>query len=190
MLIIWITWTLGAGKWTVVEYLIQKYGFKHLSVRAFLIEKILERGMENNRDSMVLVANDLREKFGPGYIASELYEKAAKTGENTIIESIRTVGEITTLKAKWPFVLLAVDADPSIRYERITSRASETDHLDYTTFIANEEREMTSDDPNKQNLQACISMADYTILNNGSLEEFHSKVDDIMKQITTMKSPL
>jgi len=43
---------------------------------------------------------------------------------------------------------------------------------------------MTSDDPNKQNLQACISMADYTIMNNGTVEEFHAKVDDIMKNIT------
>ncbi len=183
MLIIGITWTLGAGKGTVVEYLVEKYGFQHFSVRAYLIEKMLQKGMPNNRDSMVIMGNELREKYGPGFIASDLYTKAEETGKNTVIESVRTVGEIKTFKEKWPFYLFAVEADPGIRYERIWARGSETDHVPYTTFIENEEREMNSDDPNKQNLQACIDLADYVIENNGTIDELRQQVDKIMKQI-------
>jgi len=62
MIIIGITGTLGAGKGTIVDYLINKKDFKHFSARAFLVEEIEKRGLENNRDSMVLVANELREK--------------------------------------------------------------------------------------------------------------------------------
>jgi dephospho-CoA kinase len=184
MLIIGITWTLGAGKWTVVDYLIQKHGFYHFSVRAYLIQKIEKKWLEVNRDSMVLVANELREKYWAGFIAEELYEQAKWLWKNAIIESIRCVGEIQSLKAKWPFYLFAVDADPSLRYDRITSRASETDHISYPVFISNEEREMQSDDPNKQNIRKCIALADYTFMNNGTMEELNHQVDEVMKKIS------
>ena len=62
MIIIGITGTIGAGKGTIVEYLTDKKGFTHYSVRSFLIDEIKKRGFEVNRDSMVLVANDLRKK--------------------------------------------------------------------------------------------------------------------------------
>ena len=183
MLIIWITWTLGAGKWTVVEYLKEKYTFHHLPVRAYLIDKIQHQWLEVNRDSMVIVANTLREKYGPWHIVEELYHQAQLDGWNTIIESIRTPGEITALKAKWPFLLLAVDADPSIRYERIVSRASETDHVSYAQFLENEAREMSSSDPHKQNLAACIALADYRLMNDGDIHGLYEQIDEIMKKI-------
>ena len=139
--------------------------------------------MEVNRDSMVIVANELREKYGAGFIAKELYEEAEKSGQNAIIESIRTAGEVKLLREKGWFHLFAVDADPSLRYERIKSRGSETDHISYPVFISNEEREMQSEDSNKQNLRACIDLADYVFVNNGTLEDLHRQVDDVMKTI-------
>ena len=139
--------------------------------------------MEENRDSMVIVANELREKYGAGFIAQELYLEAEKSGQNAIIESIRTPGEIVLLRSKWPFYLFAVDADPSVRYERIKSRDSETDHVPYPVFISNEEREMNSDDPNKQNIRACINLADYVFSNNGTLQDLHQQIDEAMKTI-------
>jgi dephospho-CoA kinase len=77
-----------------------------------------------------------------------------------------------------------VDADPSLRYERITSRANETDHISYPVFISNEEREMQSDDPNKQNIRKCIALADHIFMNNGTMEELHQQVDEVMKKIS------
>lgn len=54
-----ITGTNGAGKGTVVEYLKTK-GFEHLWVTGLITEEIVKRGMPVNRDSMRIVANDLR----------------------------------------------------------------------------------------------------------------------------------
>jgi adenylate kinase family enzyme len=100
MIIIGITGTLGAGKGTIVEYLVNEKDFVHFSVREYLSEVIRERGMEVNRDTMVVTANDLRSKNGPGFIIEELYRKAAATRRNCIIESIRTPGEIEKLRKK------------------------------------------------------------------------------------------
>ena len=183
-MIIGITGTLGSGKGTVVEYLVSKYRFHHYSVRNFLIEEIERRKMPINRDTMVLVANDLRSKNGSGFIAEELYKSASDSKKDSIIESIRAVGEIETLKAKGVFYLFAVDALQKTRYERITGRASATDFISFEKFQEDEDREMLSNDPNKQNLSDCIEKADFVFNNNDTKEELQKQVDIVMNKIT------
>ncbi|MDB5282602.1 MAG: hypothetical protein JWO06_1677 [Bacteroidota bacterium] len=181
--IIGITGTLGAGKGTIVDYLTKHHGFQHFSVRNYLSKIIKERGQEINRDSLVAVANELRAQNTPSFIAEELYRTAKESGVNCIIESIRTVGEVNALHAKGNFHLFAVDADQRLRYERIIERASETDRISYETFVANEEREMTSTDPNKQNLSAVILLSDFKFINNGSFDELYRQIDEVLEKI-------
>lgn len=183
MLIIGITGTLGAGKGTIVEHLLKTKGFQHYSVRGYLLKEIKKRGLPENRDSMVIVANDLRKNNSPSYITDQLYLEALNSGLDAVIESIRTPGEITSLKTKGDFFLFAVDAYPKVRFERIKQRASETDKIDFKTFLANEKREMNSDDPNKQNLAKCIQMADFVFENDGSIEELIFDVEKVISKI-------
>lgn len=180
MKIIGITGTLGAGKGTIVDYLVSHYGFKHYSVRGYLIEEALKRGMELNRDTYVVVANDLRTTYGPSYIVDQLYLQAAENGDNAIIESIRTPGEVESLRKQEHFLLFGVDADPEIRYGRVINRASETDQISFETFIENEQREMSSTDPNHQNIGKCMQMADYVFLNNGDFQELYQQVEKVL----------
>lgn len=187
MIIVGITGTLGAGKGTVVEYLKKEKGFNHFSVRAYLTREIEKKGMPVNRDTMVAMANGLRAKHSPSFIIEELYREAAELGQNCIIESIRTPGEIQALRSETGFFLLAVDADPRIRYNRIRKRNSETDNVSFQTFIKNEQREMHSTDQNKQNLAECIKQADFVINNNGSLDQLHEKTEAFLEFINTRK---
>lgn len=180
MKIIGITGTLGAGKGTIVDYLIQHYGYKHYSVRGYLIEEATRRGMEINRDTFVKVANDLRAKHCPSYIVDELYKQAEAAGGNAIIESVRTPGEVESLRHNEHFLLFAVDADPKVRYERIVGRASETDHISFETFIENEQREMSSTDPNHQNIGRCMQMADFVFNNDGDFEALYKQVEKVL----------
>jgi dephospho-CoA kinase len=181
-LIIGITGTIGAGKGTIVEYLKQK-GFNHYSVRAYITEEIVKRGLAVNRDNMVIAGNDLRAKNSPSYIVEQLYEKARKEGKNCIIESVRTIGEVEGLKKKGKFFLFAVDAEPKTRYERIVKRGSETDKITFDVFLENEKREMNGTDPNKQNIGACMKMADHLFQNNGTIKELYNKVEEVLKKL-------
>ncbi len=183
MIIIGITGTLGAGKGTLVEYLKEHKGFLHFSVRDFLVEELKRRNMEVNRDTMTSLANELRANHSPSYITDQLYEQAKQTGRNSIIESIRTPGEITSLRAKGDFYLFAVDADPKVRYERISLRKSATDNIDFETFLSNEKREMTATDPNKQNLSKCIKEADFVFDNNGDLDKLYEQLITVLEEL-------
>jgi len=181
-IIIGITGTLGAGKGTIVECLKNK-GFQHYSVREYLVEEIKRRGLPINRDSMVKVANELRKKHSPSYLAEQLYKQAKKSGQNCVIESLRTLGEIEALRRNKNFYLLAVDADPKTRYDRIIKRQSETDQVSFKKFIEDEKREMVSTDPNKQNLSKCIEMADFRLDNSGTIEELYKQVNNVLQKI-------
>lgn len=181
-MIIGITGTIGAGKGTIVDYLIEKYSFHHYSVRNFLIEEAEKRGLPLNRDVYVAIANELREQNSPSYITDKLHQIAIAKGGNAVIESIRTPGEIESLRKKGDFFLLAVDAEPYLRYDRIIVRNSETDKIDFETFRNNEKREMTSTDPNKQNLSECIRQADDVIRNDYDIPTLHHQIDQIISK--------
>ncbi|MBI2030628.1 AAA family ATPase [Candidatus Kaiserbacteria bacterium] len=182
-MIIGITGTLGAGKGTVVKYLVEKHGFTHYSVRAYLEEEILRRNLPNNRDTMTTVANELRAQNGPGHIVEQLMLRAVEHGGDVVIESIRSVGEAEFLRAHGAH-LWAVDADVKVRYERIVARASATDAVSYEKFVSDENREFFNSDPNKQNISGVVAMADVVINNDGTADELFAHLEEILSSLS------
>ncbi len=184
-MIIGITGTIGAGKGTVVEYLVQKKGFVHFSARALILEEVKKRGLEVARENATLVANDLRAAFGPDYIAKELCRRAAevqKQGKSAVVESLRSIGEINFIRTIPGSKVFAVDADPRVRYERVISRKTELDQITFERFVAQEKAEINPNDPTKGNLSACIALADVVFMNNGNFEELAAQVEKALAQ--------
>ncbi len=175
-MVIGITGTNGAGKGTVVDYLVQKHGFVHQSARTFLTEEIKKRGLPEDRSSLREVANELRREYGPEYVIKTLYERGEESGVNTIVESVRTMGEAAFLKSVGAKIL-AVDADRKIRYERVVVRGSMTDKVSFEEFCAQEDRELASTEPWDMNVGKVMGVADYTVTNDGSIEEMQAQID-------------
>lgn len=183
-MIIGITGTLGSGKGTVVEYLKTEYGFKHYSARAFISEEVARRGLKDNRDSMREVGNDLRKQFGPSYVAEQLYDRALAVGGHAVIESLRAVAEVTALQAKFPpCLIIGVNADQKIRYERILDRKSSTDYVTFEEFAEDESEEMSDPDPAGMNIKRCLEEADIVLDNSGDLIALHKEVDSIISTL-------
>ena len=142
-MIIGITGTNGAGKGEIVE-LLKSYGFRQYSVRELLVQELERRGIPVNRDNLVKMGNEFREKNSPSFLIEQLYEKARINGGNSIIESIRTLGELYALRAKGNFYLISVDASPFLRYNRILRRNKPTDEVSFEKFLEQDRAEMNS----------------------------------------------
>lgn len=165
----------------MVDYLKDKKGFRHYSSSDHLIKILEERGETVDREGMNRIANELREKNPAGVPAEtfKLYE--AEDGKSDVIlESLHSVPEVDFIKSVGG-VVIAVTADSDIRYERITARGSVKDNVSREQFIEQQEREEKgSGDPNKSNIFDTIKAADFVIENNGSLENLHNQVDQIL----------
>jgi dephospho-CoA kinase len=182
-MIIGVTGTDGAGKGTVVEYLTTQKGFTHYHVRALLIEEIKKQGREPDRSAMREIGNQLRREHGNDFLVTAYIARAQSDGvTHAVIESIRARAEAEALKSAGG-ILIAVDADPKIRYERIVARASESDRVSFDEFIAHEALEMHDTDPNGMQKAAVIGMADYTILNDGTREDFDREIESVCKRL-------
>ena len=175
-MIIGITGSFGAGKGTVVDYLIEKKGFKHYSASGFITEEIIRRDMPVNRDSMIVVANDLRAQHGASYIIDSLYARATENGGDAIIESLRAVAEVLRIKELGGKVI-GVDSDPHIRYERAFARGSEKDGVSFEKWQEQEKTESNATDPTKQNIFGALKESDFMLTNNGTLEDLYAQIN-------------
>jgi dephospho-CoA kinase len=179
-MIIGLAGSFAAGKGTVVDYLKEK-GFTHFSASGFITEEVVRRELPVNRDSMIVVANDMRKHHGPSYIVDTLYERAKKLGGDVVIESLRAVAEVRRIKALGG-VVIGVDADPAVRYNRAISRQSLKDNVTYDAWLAQEKAESNADDETKQNIFGALALADVVCMNNGTVAELHAQVDAFLAQ--------
>lgn len=180
-MIVGLTGSFGAGKGFVADYLVNQKGFAHFSARTFITQELERRGMEVNRDTMTNVANDLRATHGPTYIFEQLVHMAKDHGGDAVIESIRAVAEAKYIKEQGG-VVLGIDADPQVRFERIVKRGSETDHVTFEEWRAQELRESNPDDPTKQDIFGALELSDVIIMNIASIGELKRKIDNFVEK--------
>ncbi len=174
-MIIGVTGTNGAGKGTVVDYLVAK-GFAHFSVREFLIEEIKRRGLELDR--MRDVANDLRATHERN-ISSSFFSSARLKRAKRCHRIYPRHPRSGVPQEEWA-QLFAVDANRHIRYERVVLRASHTDNVDFDTWVMEEEREWHNEAAHDMNVPGVMKLADHTFHNDGSLEDLHAQIDQAL----------
>lgn len=175
--IIGLAGTNGSGKDSLGAILAQDYGYMFISVADFLRDEAKKRGLPIEREVLRTISAQWRREYGLGVLvdrAVEIYKKSESKYRGLVISPMRNAGEADKLK-EVSGTLVWVDADPKVRYERITKRArSAEDNKTYEQFLAEEQDEMErSGDEATLSLAEVKDMADIFIENNtDDLEEF------------------
>jgi dephospho-CoA kinase len=172
MKIIGLTGTNGAGKGAAADYFVSR-GFIYVSLSDVIRDALKEEGLALTRDNLIKKGNALRSSGGADYLARKVMEKVMG---NAVIDSIRNPEEVRYLQRHKNFILLAIDAPVEIRYARVQQRGRDESAANLQEFIHKEEEERSTD-PLQQQIHACLKMADVTVLNEGSLEDFYKKLE-------------
>jgi len=177
-MIIGLTGTNGAGKTVAADYL-QSKGFTFHSLSDEIREELARQNREATREQLIDMGNRLRTEYGPAVLAQRIKTKLRLEG-NYVIDSIRNPYEVEALRATGDFRLLHLDAPLDLRHERVRQRGGPRTPASRQEFVEQEQREMRSDNPASQQLQACHALADETLLNDGAIEEFQRKLDAVV----------
>ncbi|HSH31675.1 MAG TPA: hypothetical protein VK963_03365 [Candidatus Saccharimonadales bacterium] len=183
-MIIGVCGTFAAGKDAVAEYLATK-GFLHVSTGDLLRAYIQKHQLGSlERDNLRIVANKIRAEKGGGYFA-EL--ALGRTRQPLVVSGIRTVGEVAALRQAGGH-LIAVDAPINRRYQWAKGRG----RLDHVTSVDDFKRQELAEEghsPTDSQITIVISMANFNIANDGTLEQLHAKIDEVLERyhITNVK---
>lgn len=172
---------IAAGKGTVSDYLVKKYGVEYFRF-SDLGKDILKRLHKKiNRQNMSAINSALRKVFGEGYLVEILLEDIKKSkGSWIVLDGARKKEEIDGLRERiCDFWLIYVEAKDEIRYQRLKERAENSgDNLKtFEQFQADAQLET------EKNIRELEKLADYIIDNSGSREALSEKVDKIASKI-------
>lgn len=176
-MIIGIVGSIASGKDTVAEYLETK-GFLSISLSDILRKIMREEGLEISVKNMTEYGNKLRETKEHGYLAKMAFKEI--DNRNAIITSVRQEGEVTTLKERPDFILIKLDAPIEMRLERLVERGREGDikNMDELKEI---EAKQANGENGAMNMNKCFEMADFTLINDSTIEDLHNKIDKMLE---------
>ena len=185
-MIIGLTGKNGAGKGEVAAFLRDK-SFYYYSLSDVLREELESKGIPVTREALIQTGNDLRQKYGPDILARMTLRKI-DPNRNYVVDSIRNPAEIHALKNNGNFVLFNISAPAEVRFERIRSRGREQDPQTLQAFLRIEEAEKRNQSEHKQSIEDCEALADYTIVNDGSLDALHKQTTELVGQVLRQSS--
>lgn len=144
--IIGIAGTNASGKDTLGELRARLQNAKFVSLSDIIRRELDKRGLPHERENLRTLANEWRNAEGHGVLAKrtiDLYEseKAEKGYHGLTATSIRHPDEARAIQEAGGIVIW-VDADPKVRYERIHKRNRTEDQKTFEEFMAEEEIEM------------------------------------------------
>ncbi len=165
-----------SGKDTAADHLVEKHCFEKIVMSELLLDEMKKAGMPDTKMNRSRMGKLLRERFGKDVVAKKALEKASKEGlEKAVFVGPRSVSEIAFFKKKIPgFKLVAIDAGQGKRFERRSKQDAQTK----TDFLKRD-----SHDSTEFELGQVIAMADHTIENNSTINDFKRTIDGLMQKI-------
>ena len=177
----------GSGKSSAVEYLTEK-GFPKIYFGGVIYKAMDEAGIEKTWDNQQQFREEIRRREGKDFVIKRVIKNIhdlINAGQNKIVlDGLYTWSEYKFLKHKFPgqVVVIAIVTPKYLRYQRMAKRIErpmqphEVDQRDWSEI---------------ENLEkgGPIAIADYFIINDGSLEQLHQKIDAATHDAHFCKSP-
>ena len=174
-----ITGTFASGKGEVVKIL-KRRGFVHYGFGDLLRAEMAKQGIERTIPNTTAYANKLRTEHGPDYLAKLLLQQCEKdTPRNAVFESVRTLGELQTLKTLSRLILIAVDAPREVRFERLLARGRTDGISTFEEFCTVEDTQLEGK-AHEQHILDVMDQADVRVVNIGNLEELEAQIRDAL----------
>ena len=187
-MIVGLTGRNAAGKGEAAEFLKAK-GFAYHPLSDVIREEVRRRGLPVTRENLIATGRELRARHGSGTLAERIMERL-EPGQNTVVDSFRHEDEVAVFRRASDFHLLAIRAQPEIRFERIRARGRESDPQTFEEFAALERRESMSLQAEGQNLTATEALADHALTNDASPDEFRAALGELIpKLMSRMRRP-
>jgi dephospho-CoA kinase len=184
--IIGVAGTAGAGKDTVADLIARLYNVDNLStgdVIRSVTRHIYRLPADFNpvRDHLYEVANFLRTEVDPAFTVKICIHQARVLNlKGGILSGLRSMGEADAIRAAGG-IIVGVDADPKVRYERIYARQRDTEtQKTYDEFLAQDayENKGLSQTGAGRGIRAIIDSADIVLDNKYSLEELEAYIKE------------
>ena len=177
----------GSGKSSAVEYLTEK-GFPKIYFGGVIYKAMDEAGIEKTWDNQQKFREEIRRREGKDFVIKRVIKNIhdlINAGQNKIVlDGLYTWSEYKLLKHEFPgqVVVIAIVTPKYLRYQRMAKRIErpmqphEVDQRDWSEI---------------ENLEkgGPIAIADYFIINDGSLEQLHQKIDAVTHDAHFCKSP-
>ena len=174
--IIGITGTIASGKDYVGEYISKKLDIPIFQISQPIIEAVQKAGIPITRKNITEFAPKFAEEVGADYSARVHLANIANQG---IITGMRQIAQIHYLRENSDLTLIAIDADPKLRFQRTQSRNRFPEATTLDQFIQDEKDENSG--YHIQRVFDCMKLADHTVYNNLTLEDLHNQIDLLLK---------
>ena len=177
-IIIGLTGEIGAGKDTFCDHIVKVsqgpvFCFKFSDPLSEVLKVFFD---EVSREDQQWLAIILRERFGKDILAKAIKKKINNIQEGLIIlNGIRYREEFDMIK-KIAGKIIYITADSKLRWQRLQDRGEKKDDsAPYEKFLE------LGKAATESLIQEMGKEADFKIENNGSLEEFYSAIDKLIK---------
>jgi len=179
MKVVSIVGMTGAGK-SEVARVFEENGFIRIRFGDLTDEGMKKRGLEPNEENERLVRELLRKEHGMAAYAKLNLPRIEQAQSDVVIDGLYSWEEYIYLKERYgeDLYLVAVWSSPKTRYDRLSSRSSR--RLTPEEAISRDRAEMEN-----TNKGGPIAMADFTIINESTLENLMvetKKIVEILKR--------
>ncbi len=181
-LIIALVGPIASGKGVTEEYISKNYqasSFKFSRPLRSVLE-ILQ--LEPSRENLQNLSLDLRNRFGEDLLA-KIIARSAKLAQNDIvvIDGVRRLADISELLNHPEFKLISIEANSSVRHQRVCARNENTGDRDKTLaqFESDEKRESERD------IKKLSEISHYKIINEDDIASLYRQIDNIFAKIKT-----